>query len=85
MGKIINCEIFNHFLSSELLQGKKILVNFDKSPKSKIVLEVGYSTSTMQIKAIRVFFLHHMCDQLNKLNRSQFRFELEFCFCMIIF
>lgn len=49
-GKIINGKIFNYFLSlvSELLQ-EKIRANFDESPKSKIVLDVGNSTYTMEI------------------------------------
>lgn len=49
-GKSINGKIFNYFLSlvSELLQ-EKIRANFDESPKSKIVLDVGNSTYTMEI------------------------------------
>lgn len=77
-GKSINGKIFNYFLSlvSELLQ-EKIRANFDESPKSKIVLDVGNSTYTMEIQTIRVFLhVHHMYDQLNKLNRSHFMFEL---------
>lgn len=49
-GKSINGKILNYFLSlvSELLQ-EKIHANFDESPKSKIVLDVGNSTYTMEI------------------------------------
>lgn len=49
-GKSINGKILNYFLSlvSELLQ-EKIRANFDESPKSKIVLDVGNSTYTMEI------------------------------------
>lgn len=49
-GKSINGKIFNYFLSlvSELLH-EKIRANFDESPKSKIVLDVGNSTYTMEI------------------------------------